>query len=125
MLPDDLILRAVAGSSMRSATAVHRRMKRGVNSLATIASIAPLLGFLGTFMGVANSFLGVGGEQWAYEAATVERISRALMPAALGLFVAILAFSFYRYCCSSLNVIDVQMRSATIELVNYLGRRRG
>jgi hypothetical protein len=34
-------------------------MKRGVNSLATIASIAPLLGFLGTFMGVANSFLGV------------------------------------------------------------------
>jgi biopolymer transport protein ExbB/TolQ len=66
-----LILEAVARSSMNSAQAVHRRMTKGVNSLATIASIAPLLGFIGTFVGVVNTFLGITGEAWAYEAATV------------------------------------------------------
>jgi biopolymer transport protein ExbB/TolQ len=125
---DALILEAVARSSMRSAAAVHRKMKRGMNSLATIASAAPLLGFIGTVVGIPTAFIGCGGEKSICQAAVVERISTALVPAALGLLVAISALCFYRYCCNCVNVIDLQMKSVSIELVNYLVlhlRRRG
>ncbi len=47
----------------RSAAIVHEQMKDGVSSLATIATIAPLVGVFGTVIGIANSFRGISGER--------------------------------------------------------------
>ena len=77
MLPssDRAVIDAVIRAAGRSEATVHDEIKRGLNSLATITSIAPLLGLLITVEGIAASFAGCGGEKWASIAAVVDRLS--------------------------------------------------
>ena len=71
-------------ASERSAVVVHGNMKRGLWSLATIASTAPWVGVLGTVQGINDSFLGFDGSKESLMAAIFEGLSRALAPTALG-----------------------------------------
>jgi biopolymer transport protein ExbB/TolQ len=100
-------------------------MKRGVNSLATIASIAPWLGLLLTLLGIINSFRGVGGEKSAIMAALAESLAEALAPAALGLLVAIPPLWFYKYLRGELEALDVEMNNTSLELTNAHSARLG
>ena len=77
--------------------AVHR-LERYLNTLGTIASAAPLLGLLGTVIGMIEIF----GSQAPTAAATTRRmlahgISVALYNTAFGLMIAIPSLMFYRY----------------------------
>jgi len=56
------VLDAVKRASARAAIAVHAEMKRGLNSLASIAATAPLVGVFGTLLGIVNSFPALGTE---------------------------------------------------------------
>ena len=120
-LPSDaLVLEAVERHSIGAAAAVHQEMKRGVNSLATIASVAPWLGLLLTLRGIVFSFGGGGGEKTAMMAALANRLSESLMPAALGLVVAIPALWWYKYLSSRVQDFDGEMEEATADLVSCL-----
>src|SRR5882724_6714214 len=68
-LADKAVIDAVMRAAQRSAAGVHIEMKRGINSLATITCVAPLLGFAITVEGIVDSFVGCGGEKWACLAA--------------------------------------------------------
>ncbi len=81
----------------RSAAIVHRQMKQGLTSLATVTCVAPLVGVLGTVIGILNSFRGVAGQKTDVIAAIIEGLSEALMPTALGLTVALVSNYFYQY----------------------------
>ena len=100
-------------------------MKRGVDSLATIVSIAPFLGVFGTVLGVVNSFPGGSWEKTAMMAAIAERLSQSLVPIALSLLVAIPAQCCYRYLSSQIETFDMEMQNASLDLVNQLVRYRG
>ncbi len=102
-------------------------MKRGVNSLATIASVAPLLGLLITVEGIVFSFVSCGSQKSVCMAAMVDRLSNSIARNALGLFVGILSLWFYRYLRGKLEDLDVEMKNAALELANELSgllRRR-
>jgi|SRR5260370_41264014 biopolymer transport protein ExbB/TolQ len=102
-------------------------MKRGVNSLATIASVAPLLGLFITVEGIVFSFVSCDGEKSTCLAAVVDRLSNAIARTALGLLVGIPSLWCYRYLRSQLEDLDVEMRNAALELANVLSglvRRR-
>jgi len=125
-LSDRAVIDAVMRSARRSAAAVHVEMKRGLSSLATISSVAPLLGLLITVEGIAASFVGCGGEKWTCLAAVVDRLSNAITRGTLGLFVGTLSL-LYRYLQGRLEGFDIEMKNMTLELANALtaiaGRR--
>jgi biopolymer transport protein ExbB/TolQ len=117
---DALVLEAVERHSIGAAAAVHQEMKRGVSSLATIASVAPWLGLLLTLRGIVFSFGGGSGEKTAMMAALANRLSESLMPTALGLVVAIPALWWYKYLSGRVQDFDGEMEEATSDLVSCL-----
>jgi biopolymer transport protein ExbB/TolQ len=118
------VLDAAKRASERSAAIAHGRMKRGLNSLASIAATAPFVGIFGTVLGVVNSFPGLGTERWAAFAIETERLSDSLVPTELGLLVAMLAFCSYKYFLARLEDCDVEMQNASTELINQLASAR-
>ena len=92
-------------------------MKRGLNSLATISSIAPFIGLFGTHLGIVNSFRGGDGEKTAALGWLARYLSESLVPTELGLLVALVAFCGYRYLLAELDALDVEMENASIQLL--------
>jgi biopolymer transport protein ExbB/biopolymer transport protein TolQ len=99
-------------------------MKKGLGSLASIASTALFLGFFGTCIGTVFAFKGCGGDKWTCLAATVEGISEGLVPTALGLIVAIPAWWGYRYLSNCVDAFEVEMENASAELLDRLLLKR-
>lgn len=97
-------------------------MKRGVSSLASIAATAPFVGFFGTVLGVFGSFRGLANERASFMRILAKYLSEALAPTALGLFVGVLAFCLYRYLSTRLENFDIEMRNASLELMDGLNR---
>jgi biopolymer transport protein ExbB/TolQ len=120
MVSDRLVLDSVVRVAGRTALSVHGQLKRGVNSLATVAAIAPLLGLLITVDGIVSSFVGCGGEKWTCLAAVVERLSNAV---ARGLLVGIVSSLCYRHLMSRLDEFVTEMRCMTLELADILATR--
>lgn len=118
-----IIIAAVQRRTRQRAAVVHRELRRGLTSLATIISLAPFLGLLGTVVGIIESFVGCGGERWTCFAAFVERLSHAIYPAAFGLLIAVPGLWAYRYFQSEVEAFDIEMANATLDLINCLSRR--
>jgi signal peptidase I len=114
------VLEAVERASTRAAVAVHGNLKRGINSLATIAATAPLLGFVLTLFGILNSFGSYGSSKSTIMAATAGGLSESMAPAGLGLAVGILAVWFYRYLSGQVDSFDLEMKGASVDLMNRL-----
>jgi biopolymer transport protein ExbB len=88
-------------SMEQTGRAVAHRLERYLNALATIASAAPLLGLLGTVIGMIEIFGSqaptAGGAPGGNPAQLAHGISVALYNTAFGLIVAIPALIFWRY----------------------------
>jgi biopolymer transport protein ExbB/biopolymer transport protein TolQ len=113
-------LDAATRASARSAVVVHREMKRGLNSLATITSTAPWIGLVGTILGVNSSFRGFGASKETILAAIFDGLSEAFVPTALGVFVAVIAMWCYKYLLNKVETFDSEMESASLQLINDL-----
>jgi biopolymer transport protein ExbB len=100
--------------------AVHK-MERFLNTLGTIASAAPLLGLLGTVIGMISIFAsqntGAGNP-----AELAHGISMALYNTAFGLIVAIPALMFYRYFRGQVDAYTLDMEQAAERMVPHLMR---
>jgi biopolymer transport protein TolQ len=101
-----------------AAGAVHCEMSRGLGSLASIATTAPLVGFFGTVLGTFNSFRGCAGSRSSCLAALAYYLSEAIVPTALGLFVAILASLCYHHLRTEMDWFDAEMQTTAIDLVS-------
>src|SRR4051812_31414340 len=97
----------------RSAMATHREMARGLYGLATVASVAPFMGMLGVLQGIFDSFRYGSGEKTALMALYFGGLSDAMIPAALGLAVAITASWGYQHLTAQLAAFDCEMHAAT------------
>lgn len=117
-------LQCAERASFRAATVVHGEMKRGLASLATIASTAPWIGVLSTVRGIHDTFRGVNGSKESIMAAIFERLSQSLVPAALALVVALAAMWCYKYLLAEVEAFDSEMESASLQLISHLGRLR-
>jgi biopolymer transport protein ExbB/TolQ len=117
------VICSVLRAAERGAAIVHKDMNRGVNGLATIASVAPWFGVLITVMGIVGSFRGCNGPQLFCLAAVADGLADALARAALGLLVGILSLCCYRYLSGQLEELDTEMRNMALELANVLRAR--
>jgi biopolymer transport protein ExbB len=104
----------------RSSAEVHLEMKRHLSGLATVAATAPLIGLFGTVIGILDAFKGCIGEKWFCEMMILEGLCEALTTTALGLLVAIPAAWHYNFLSARLEIFDIEMRCASLELTTYL-----
>lgn len=101
-----------------SGRAVTHELDRFLTSLGTIASMAPLLGLLGTVVGMIEIFGATAGV--ANPGQLAHGISIALYNTAFGLIVAIPAMIFYRYFRAKVGSLVVDMEQQAIKLVEII-----
>jgi biopolymer transport protein TolQ len=82
--------------------------EQGLSTLASIASIAPYVGLLGTVWGIIHAFSGLAQMEQATLAAVAPGISEALVATAIGLFVAIPASWCYNQFTRSMERFTVR-----------------
>jgi len=97
-------------------------LARFVPSLGTIGSVSPLIGLLGTVLGVIHSFLGIATGGSGNIGAVAPGVAEALTATALALAVAIPAVFAYNILATRLNRIDGELEGFGSELVALLVR---
>ena len=104
---------------------VAHDLERYLNTLGTIASISPLLGLLGTVVGMIKVFAVITAQGVGDPSVLAEGISEALITTAVGLTVAIPSLMFYRYFRGRVDELVVTMEQEAIKLVEVMhGERR-
>lgn len=99
-------------------------MERFLNTLGTIASISPLLGLLGTVIGMISVFAAITQHGVGDPGALAGGISQAMITTAAGLTVAIISLVFYRYFRRKVDGIVVIMEREAIKMVDVLHNNR-
>jgi hypothetical protein len=120
------VLQATERAMECAAAVSHEDLKHGLNTLATITCIAPLVGMLGTSWALLfDTFRGIGTDRYTVLAMDAEGISRALVPTALGLLAGLLSLWGYRYFRDRLADFDLEMANTSLALVNQLSLHLG
>ena len=94
----------------RASVQIHA-LEKNINMLGTIGAITPLLGLLGTVLGIISSFLAVSGKAMQDPAMLAEDVSQALITTAGGMFVAIPALVAYRFY--QRRIVDINAKFET------------
>ncbi len=97
-------------------------LARGVNWLAIIGSVSPLLGLLGTVIGIMNVFFGLKEGGVGNMAAVAPGVGEALITTVVGLFVAIPAVIAYNYFVNRLNLVVGELEGFSSEFIGTLAR---
>jgi biopolymer transport protein ExbB len=92
-----------------------------IHYLMDIVVVAPMIGLLGTVVGMIRSFSGIALDVSAAKPIMLAHgVAQALTCTAMGLCVAIPAAIFYAYFRGRVNVLTMDMETASTELVNRL-----
>ena len=102
------------------------KLERHIGALGTIGFIAPLLGLLGTVLGMMQTFQTIHDTSSVYLSAAQlsGSINMALITTAAGLAVAIPSYVAYNYLVSRVNSITLDMEKAASEIISFFERRR-
>lgn len=103
---------------------VVHELQRYLNSLGTIAAVTPLLGLLGTVIGMIKVFTNLTAHGAGNIGSLAGGISEALITTAAGLVVAIPALMFYRYFRGRVDQLVVIMEQEAIKLVEVMHGQR-
>ena len=95
-------------------------LERYLNTLGTIAAITPLLGLLGTVIGMIKVFAAITAQGLGDPTALAGGISEALITTAAGLSVAIPSLIAYRYFRGLVDQLVVEMEQEALRLVDAL-----
>jgi biopolymer transport protein ExbB len=97
------------------------RLERYLGVLATVAGVAPLLGFLGTVTGMIRAFMQIERLSGNVNASVLAGgIWEALITTAAGLIVGIPAFIFYNYLMTKVQRLVYEIESSSNELLGLL-----
>ncbi|MEM0895752.1 MAG: MotA/TolQ/ExbB proton channel family protein [Verrucomicrobiota bacterium] len=102
------------------------RLERYLPVLLTIAFIAPLIGLLGTVIGLVDTFVAFSSANGQTTAAQLGKgVYQSLITSAAGMVVAIPAYILYQYLVTAARTLMHDMERAGIEIVNILCDNRG
>jgi biopolymer transport protein ExbB len=103
---------------------VVHELERYLNTLGTIASISPLLGLLGTVIGMIKVFSAITLVGVGDPAVLAGGISEALITTATGLSVAIPSLMFHRYFSGRVDRLVVAMEEEALKMVEVMQGKR-
>ncbi|MBX3207264.1 MAG: MotA/TolQ/ExbB proton channel family protein [Labilithrix sp.] len=109
----------------RQKEAVGLELRRGMGVLASVGSIAPFVGLLGTVVGIISAFQGIATTGSGGLGAVSAGIAEALVETALGLCVAIPAVLFFNQLNTKINGIEAELGRRTGELLDELENNHG
>ena len=107
-------------SIQEAASHVIHELERYLNTLGTIAAITPLLGLLGTVIGMIKVFAEIMASGTGNAGVLAGGISEALITTAAGLSVAIPALIMHRYFIRRIDTLVVTLEQETTKLVDAL-----
>ena len=104
-------------------SALHElaRLERGLAVLASISNIAPIIGFLGTVVGMIQSFDVIAEQGMNNPGLVAKGISVALITTASGLIVAVITLPFYNFFSSRIAVYVREMETSSNILLETFG----
>lgn len=97
-------------------------IRRHLTALGTIASVAPLLGLLGTVLGMISVFTTLSQDTAVNAGMLAGGISEALVTTALGMLVAVPALTSYNYFISRVQNLIIEMERVSLHMVAVLKR---
>jgi biopolymer transport protein ExbB len=103
---------------------VVHELERYINTLGTIAAISPLLGLLGTVIGMIQVFSTITTQGVGNPGALASGISQALITTAAGMVVAIPSLMAYRYFRGKVNMLVIRMEQQALRMVEVLHGQR-
>ena len=123
-LDHEEIVEAASRAVERATLLTTSDLKRGIGSLATIATITPFIGLFGTVIGIINAFHGMALTGSGGIGAVSAGIAEALVATAFGLGVAIPAAWMFNYFTNVLERLQIEMSNSSSELVDFFMKRQ-
>jgi biopolymer transport protein TolQ len=118
---------AVMDGTRRAMRATYQRemdhLESHLSFLASVGSVSPYVGLLGTVWGIMNSFRGLANVGQATLAHVAPGIAEALIATAIGLFAAIPAVVAYNRYFSEIDRLSIRFESFMEEFSNILQRQ--
>lgn len=96
------------------------RLEKGLVWISLFISIAPMLGFMGTVIGMIGAFDAIAAANDINPALVADGIKIALLTTVGGLIVAVILQLFYNYCVTKIDSLVNQMEDASISFVDLL-----
>jgi biopolymer transport protein ExbB len=100
------------------------KLERGLVWISLFISLAPMLGFMGTVVGMIGAFDAIEAAGDISPSLVAGGIKVALLTTVAGLIVAIILQVFYNYCVSKIDSLVTQMEEASISLVDVVVRHK-
>ena len=119
--PVELARREVA----RKREAISGDLRRGLSLLASVGSVAPFVGLLGTVVGIITAFQSIATTGSGGLGAVSAGISEALIETALGLMVAIPAVLFFNYLSTRIAKVEQALERSSGELLDEMENVHG
>lgn len=104
----------------RQQEAISTELRRGLGVLATVGSVSPFVGLLGTVVGIISAFRGIGDAGSAGLGAVSVGISEALVETALGLVVAIPTVIAFNYLSQRIAAVEGTLGRSAGRLVDEM-----
>lgn len=112
----------------RAKEAIGADLRKGMSVLASVGSVAPFVGLLGTVVGIIGAFQAMAAKGSGGLGAVSAGIAEALIETAFGLMVAIPAVLFFNYLTGRVQRLEMQLARSAGELLddmeNIDGRQR-
>ena len=115
---------AVEKSITTAGTIEMAFLERGLIWISSVATIAPLIGFLGTVSGMINAFEAIASSDTVNAQLVAAGISEALITTATGLVIAIPTSIGFNYFVSAIDRFVIEMEEASAELIDELQRQQ-
>ena len=101
------------------------KLEKNLSLLATISGSAPMLGFLGTVIGMIQAFIAIAQQEGTISPKLLsEGIYTAMITTAAGLFVGILAYLGYNYLVTRVQKLIHKMEYSSVEFIDLLQEPR-
>ena len=122
-----LAVASVMDGTRRAMRASYQRemeyLDKHLSFLATVGSVSPYIGLLGTVWGIMNAFRGLANVHQATLAQVAPGIAEALVATAIGLFAAIPAVVAFNYYAREIDSLSTRFESFMEEFSNILHRQ--
>lgn len=96
------------------------RLEKGLSWIALFIALAPMLGFMGTVIGMIGAFADIAAAGNISATVVASGIQVALLTTVFGLIVAIILQVFYNYLVAKIDSIVNDMEDSTIEFIDIL-----
>ncbi|NOS90664.1 MAG: MotA/TolQ/ExbB proton channel family protein [Cyclobacteriaceae bacterium] len=101
------------------------KLEKNLSVLATVAGAAPMMGFLGTVIGMVQAFIAIAQEEGSVSPKLLaDGIYTAMITTVAGLLVGIIAYLGYNYLVTRVSKVVHKMEYSAIEFIDLLQEPR-